>query len=154
MLNIVLLEPEIPYNTANIGRTCYLTKTRLHLIRPLGFILSDKNLRRIGLDYWKDVDLLVHDSYEDFLEYAQGHTIYMATTKAKKYYSQVEYKDGDFIMFGKESKGIDEDIIYSNFENAIKVQMRSDSDRSLNLSNTAAIVLYEGLRQLGFKDMD
>ncbi len=154
MLNIVLLEPEIPYNTANIGRTCYLTKTRLHLIRPLGFILSDKNLRRIGLDYWKDVDLLVHDSYEDFLEHAQGHTIYMATTKAEKYYSQVEYKDGDFIMFGKESKGIDEDIIYSNFENAIKVQMRSDSDRSLNLSNTAAIVLYEGLRQLGFKDMD
>ena len=153
MLNIVLLEPELPYNTGNIGRTCYLTNTRLHLIRPFGFILNDKALRRVGLDYWKDVDLVIHDSYEDFLKYKGDAKLYLATTKADKFYSQVEYHDGDYIMLGRESKGIDEEILFSGTGEPIKIQMRPDTTRSLNLSNSAAIILYEALRQLDYFDM-
>lgn len=153
MLNIVLFEPEIAVNTANIGRTCNLTNTRLHLIRPLGFILNDKNLRRAGLDYWEDVDLVIHDSFEDFMEYKKDATLYLSTTKAKKYYTDVKYKDGDYIMFGSESKGINTDVIDKYFDNCIKIYMRKDTDRSLNLSNCANIVLYEALRQLDFYDM-
>lgn len=153
MLNIVLFEPEIAENTANIGRTCYLTNTRLHLIRPFGFTLDNKKMRRVGLDYWEHVDLVIHNSFEDFIEYANDLNVYLATTHSDKFYTDIEYKDGDFIMFGSESKGVYEYIHEALKHNAIKIPMRKDSDRSLNLANTANIVLYEALRQIGFKDM-
>lgn len=153
MLNIVLFEPEIAQNTANIGRTCYLTNTRLHLIRPFGFVLDDKKMRRVGLDYWEHVHIVIHNSFEDFIEYANGARIYLATTHSDKFYTDVEYKDGDFIIFGSESKGV-YDYIHENLKDyGIKIPMRKDSDRSLNLANTVNIVLYEALRQTGFKDM-
>lgn len=153
MLNIVLFEPEIAENTANIGRTCYLTNTRLHLIRPFGFTLDTKKMRRVGLDYWEHVDLVIHNSFEDFIEYANDANVYLATTHSDKFYTDIEYKDGDFIMFGSESKGVYEYIHEALKYNTIKIPMRKDSDRSLNLANTANIVLYEALRQIGFKDM-
>ncbi len=153
MFNIVLFEPEIAENTANIGRTCYLTNTRLHLIRPFGFVLDTKKMRRVGLDYWEHVDLVIHNSFEDFMEYASDANVYLATTHSDNFYTNVEYKDGDYIMFGSESKGV-YDYIHENLKiNGIKIPMRKDSDRSLNLANTANIVLYEALRQTGFKDM-
>lgn len=153
MLNIVLFEPEIAENTANIGRTCYLTNTRLHLIRPFGFILDNKKMRRVGLDYWEHVDLVIHNSFEDFMNYANGSNIYLATTHADNFYTNVNYKDGDYIMFGSESKGVYDYIHEQLKENSIKIPMREESDRSLNLANTANIVLYEALRQTGFKNM-
>lgn len=153
MLNIVLFEPEIAENTANIGRTCFLTRTRLHLIRPFGFVLDDKKMRRVGLDYWEHVDIIKHDSFEDFMEYAKGHNIYLATTKTEQKYTDVEYQDEDYIMFGSESKGVYDYIHNQLDKNAIKIPIRNDSDRSLNLANSANIVLYEALRQLDFKEM-
>lgn len=153
MLNIVFYQPEMPSNTGNIGRSCLLTGSRLHLIRPFPFHLDDKSLKRAGMDYWKDVDLVIHDSYEDFCEYAKGARIYFATTKAKKYYHEIDYQDGDYIMFGPESRGIDEDIIFSNYEYAIKIPMIDTTTRSLNLANSANIVLFEALRQLDYPNM-
>lgn len=153
MLNIVLFEPEIAENTANIGRTCFLTRTRLHLIRPFGFVLDDKKMRRVGLDYWEHVDIIKHDSFEDFMEYAKGHNIYLATTKTEQKYTDVEYQDEDYIMFGSESKGVYDYIHNQLDKNAIKIPIKNDSDRSLNLANSANIVLYEALRQLDFKEM-
>lgn len=153
MLNIVLFEPEIAVNTANIGRTCNLTNTRLHLIRPLGFIITDKIMRRVGLDYWEDVDLVIHDSYEDFKEYVGNANIYLSTTHAENFYTDVEFKDGDYIMFGSESKGVYDYIHEDLIKTHIRIPMRNDSDRSLNLCNSANIILYEALRQLGFKNM-
>lgn len=153
MLNIVLFEPEIAENTANIGRTCFLTRTRLHLIRPFGFVLDDKKMRRVGLDYWQHVEIVKHDSFEDFMEHAKGHNIYLATTKTEQKYTDVEYQDEDYIMFGSESKGVYDYIHNQLDENAIKIPIRNDSDRSLNLANSANIVLYEALRQLNFKEM-
>lgn len=153
MINIVLYQPEIAANTGNIGRSCYLTKTRLHLIRPFGFVLNDKNLRRVGLDYWKDVDLVVHDSFEDFVDYVGGSTVYIATTKAKKFYTDVKFKDGDYIMFGRESSGVDPVVTEKYGKNNIKIQMRSDTDRSLNVANSANIILYEALRQIDFSNL-
>lgn len=154
MLNIVLFEPEIAGNTANIGRTCYLTNTRLHLIRPLGFSISDKMMRRAGLDYWENVDLVLHDSFEDFMKYKDEKSrIFLSTTHSIKFYTEVEYKDGDYIMFGSESKGVYDYIHNSLIETSIKIPMREDSDRSLNLGNCVNIVLYEAYRQLGFKHM-
>ena len=150
MFNIVLLEPEKPTNTGNIGRTCYLTDTRLHLIRPFKFKMDDKTLRRTGLDYWKDVDVVIYDNYEDFLLKNPGINIYYATTKASSYYSDAEFKDGDFIMFGKESAGIPENILNENKEKCIKIPMTNKLKRSLNLSNSVAIILYEALRQSDF----
>ncbi|MFM1514259.1 tRNA (cytidine(34)-2'-O)-methyltransferase [Helcococcus ovis] len=154
MLNIVLFEPEIAGNTANIGRTCYLTNTRLHLIRPLGFMLNDKMMRRAGLDYWEHVDIVLHDSFEDFMEYKKDARVFLATTHATKFHTDVEYKDGDYIMFGSESKGVYEYIHNALVENGIKIPMREDSDRSLNLCNSANIILYEAFRQLGFEHMN
>ena len=153
MFNIVLLEPEKPTNTGNIGRTCYLTDTRLHLIRPFKFKMDDKTLRRTGLDYWKDVDVVIYDNYEDFLLKNPGINIYYATTKAINYYSDVEFKDGDFIMFGKESAGIPENILNENKEKCIKIPMTNKLKRSLNLSNSVAIILYEALRQIEFNSL-
>ena len=152
MLNIVLHEPEIPANTGNIGRTCVATNTRLHLIEPLGFRLNEKNLKRAGMDYWEHLDVRTYIDYNDFLEKNPGAKIYMATTKAPKVYTEVNYEPDCYIMFGKESAGIPEDILYDNQETAVRIPMINDI-RSLNLSNSVAIVLYEALRQNNFGHM-
>lgn len=148
-MNIVLLNPEIPYNTGNIGRSAVLTNTTLHLIKPLGFSLDEKQLRRAGLDYWHLVDLKVWESYEDFINSNPNVTIYYATTKTKQRYSDVKFKKDDFVMFGPESRGIPETILNANKEKCITIPM-IDMGRSLNLSNSAAIILYEALRQTDF----
>lgn len=150
--NIVLYEPEIPANTGNIGRTCVATGTRLHLIEPLGFRLTAKDIRRAGLDYWEHLDVTRYLNYEDFLEKNPDAVIYMASTKAPHVYTDPVYEDGAYIMFGKESAGIPEEILKANPERAIRIPMM-EGIRSLNLGNSAAIVLYEALRQTGFADM-
>ena len=151
-LNIVLFEPEIPANTGNIGRTCVATGTRLHLIEPLGFQLTEKAIRRSGMDYWKDLDVTTYVNYEEFLEKNPNAKIYMATTKGKHVYSDVTYEPDCYIMFGKESAGIPEEILVENEENCIRIPML-EQIRSLNLSNSVAIVLYEALRQTDFHKM-
>ena len=152
-LNIVLLEPEIPANTGNIGRSCVATGSRLHLIRPLGFSLEEKQLRRAGLDYWKDLDLAVYDSLEDFREKKPGARLFFLTTKARRCYTEAEFRDEDFLVFGRESAGIPEEILTEHEESCLRIPMVADN-RSLNLSNSAAIVLYEALRQLGFPGLE
>lgn len=185
MFNIVLLEPEKPDNTGNIGRTCVATGSALHLIYPIGFQLTRKNIHHAGLDYWERLKLFTHDSYDDFLEYynrarsacpyeEQGPKItstawadgirpyegrqdgksilWFATTKAHKSYTDVKFNDGDFIMFGKESAGIPEEILANDEEHCIRIPM-IENERSLNLSNSVAIVLYEALRQNDFNDL-
>ena len=167
MLNIVLLEPEIPANTGNIGRTCLCTSTRLHLIEPMGFILNDKNLKRAGMDYWQDLDVIVYDSWNDFLkknknilslpfgnnENIDAPYLWMATTKSKQTHSEVSYKDGDFIMFGKESAGIPEEILLNDPAHCVRIPMACNQ-RSLNLSNSVAVVLYEALRQNNYLELE
>ena len=153
MLNIVLYEPEIPANTVNIGRTCVATGTRLHLIEPLGFRLTEKNLKRAGMDYWDDLDVTTYIDYADFLERNPGAKIYMATTKAPKVYTEVSYEPDCYIMFGKESAGIPEEILVQHQEDCVRIPMVGDI-RSLNLSNSVSIVLYEALRQNGFAGMN
>ena len=151
-MNIVLFEPEIPANTGNIGRTCVATGTVLHLIEPLGFQLTEKNIKRAGMDYWKDLDVRRYINYEEFLE-VNGHPkVYMATTKARRNYTQVKYEKDAYIMFGKESAGIPEEILVGNEETCIRIPMLPEI-RSLNLSNSAAIILYEALRQQGFEGL-
>lgn len=152
MINIVLHEPEMPANTGNIGRTCVAAGARLHLIEPLGFHTNEKMVKRAGLDYWDKLDVTVYDNYEDFLEKNPGAKIYMATTKAPHTYCDVRYEDDCYIMFGKESAGIPEDILVQHPDTAIRIPMIGDI-RSLNLSNSVAIVLYEALRQHDFADM-
>lgn len=152
MMNIVLFEPEMPLNTGNIGRTCVATNTRLHLIEPLGFKLNEKAIRRAGLDYWDKLDVTVYCDYQDFLDKNPGAKIYMATTKAKHVYTDVKYEPDCYIMFGKESAGIPEEILVENEETCVRIPMWGDI-RSLNLSNSVAIVLYEALRQNGFEAM-
>lgn len=152
MLNIVLFEPEIPANTGNIGRTCVATGTRLHLIEPLGFKLNEKSLKRAGMDYWKDLDVTTYIDYQDFLEKNPGAKIYMATTKAHKVYTEVDYESDCYIMFGKESAGIPEEILKANPDTCVRIPMIGET-RSLNLSNSVAIVLYEALRQNQFDHM-
>lgn len=149
-MNIVLLEPEIPSNTGNIGRTCLLTNSTLHLIKPLGFTFDDKHLKRAGMDYWHDVDCIIYENIEDFYNKNKNGRFFYATTKTKQTYCDINYKKDDFIFFGKESKGIPEYILEKNIENCITIPMNSKG-RSLNLSNAAAIILYEGLRQTGFQ---
>ena len=151
-LNVVLHEPEIPANTGNIGRTCVATGTRLHLIEPLGFRLDEKSLKRAGMDYWNRLDVSTYIDYQDFLEKNPGAKIYYATTKAPRSYTDVSYEEDCYIMFGKESAGIPEDILYGNQETAIRIPMIGGI-RSLNLGNSAAIILYEALRQHGFDHM-
>ena len=153
MLNIVLYEPEIPANTGNIGRTCVATGTRLHLIEPLGFRLDEKSLKRAGLDYWKDLDVTTYIDFNDFMEKNPGAKIYMATTKAPNVYTDVEYEPDCYIMFGKESAGIPEEVLVEHKEDSIRIPMLGDI-RSLNLGNSVAIVLYEALRQNGFRGMN
>ena len=151
-LNIVLFEPEIPANTGNIGRTCVATGTRLHLIEPLGFRLNEKEIKRAGMDYWQDLSVTRYINFEDFLEKNPGAKIYMATTKGQHIYSQVVYDEDCYIMFGKESAGIPEEILLKHPNEAIRIPMMGET-RSLNLSNSVAIVLYEALRQQGFAHM-
>ena len=196
MFNIVLLEPEIPANTGNIGRTCLVTGSRLHLIEPLGFILNDKNLKRAGMDYWKDLDVVRYDSWRDFVwknadkinfpqatleainyqnsdrnraarmcsetdgcgeniktETTVKANIWMATTKARATHDEASFKDGDYIMFGKESAGIPEEILMDNRDTCIRIPMMHEQ-RSLNLSNSVAVVLYEALRQNKYLDLE
>ena len=152
MLNIVLFEPEIPANTGNIGRTCVATNTRLHLIEPLGFRLDEKSLKRAGMDYWKDLDVTTYINFEDFLSKNPNAKIYMATTKAPNVYTDISYESDCYIMFGKESAGIPEEILVQHKENSIRIPMVGDI-RSLNLGNSVAVVLYEALRQNGFENM-
>ena len=152
MLNIVLLEPEIPANTGNIGRTCCATGTRLHLIEPLGFQINEKALKRAGMDYWDKLDVVVYESYQDFCEKNPEAKIYYATTKAPNKYSDVKYEPDCFIMFGKESAGIPEEILKEHPDTAVRIPMVGDI-RSLNLSNSVAVVLYEALRQNNFEQM-
>ena len=174
MFNIVLLEPEKPDNTGNIGRTCVATDSALHLIYPLGFQLTRKNIHHAGLDYWERLKLFTHDSYKDFLEYFSGArtahpyedgvrtahpyedgartSLWFATTKAHRSYTDVKFNDGDFIMFGKESAGITEEILASDEEHCIRIPML-ENERSLNLSNSVAVVLYEALRQNNFNGL-
>ena len=155
MMNIVLLEPEMPSNTGNIGRTCVATQTRLHLIEPLGFKLNEKALKRAGLDYWDKLDVTVYSDYQDFLERnpdALEH-MYFATTKAHKVYSDVEYEPDCYLMFGRESAGIPEEILVENEDRCVRIPMWG-AIRSLNLSNSVSIVLYEALRQNGFEKME
>lgn len=152
-LNIVLFEPEIPANTGNIGRSCVATGTRLHLIEPLGFRLNEKSIKRAGMDYWEDLDVTTYINYQDFLDRNPSAKLYMATTKAPNIYTEVSYEPDCYIMFGKESAGIPEEILVDNQKRAIRIPMIGDI-RSLNLSNSVAIVLYEALRQNGFQHME
>ncbi|MBR6257071.1 MAG: tRNA (cytidine(34)-2'-O)-methyltransferase [Lachnospiraceae bacterium] len=152
-MNIILHEPEIPANTGNIGRTCVATGTRLHLIEPLGFKLTEYAVKRSGMDYWPQLDYVRYINYADFLEKNPGAKIFFATTKAKRTYCDVEYGPDDYIMFGKESHGIPEEILVDNEEYCIRIPMLPGT-RSLNLSNSVNIVLYEALRQQGFKGME
>lgn len=151
-MNIVLYEPEIPLNTGNIGRTCVATDTRLHLIGPLGFQLNEKAVKRAGLDYWDKLDVTVYCDFEDFLNRNPGAKLYMATTKAPKVYTDVTYEPDCYLMFGKESAGIPEEILVEYQERCVRIPMWGDI-RSLNLANSVAIVLYEALRQNGFEKM-
>ncbi len=151
MLNIVLLEPEKPSNTGNIGRTCVLTNSRLHLVRPFSFRLDDKLLKRSGMDYWDKVDLVIHDDMDEFLEYIKGNDrVFYVETFATNYYHDLEYQDGDFFVFGKESSGIDKDLVTNHKDHSIKIPMNMEIDRSLNLANSCNIVLFEALRQIDF----
>lgn len=152
-LNIVLYQPEIPQNTGNIGRTCVLTNSVLHLIKPLGFTIDDKSLKRAGLDYWSKLTVVYYNSFEDFYEKNKDKKIFLSTTKATQYYNQANYSDGDFIMFGRESSGVPENVRELLKDNLIKIPMVETSERSLNLSNTASIIVYEALRQIGFPNM-
>lgn len=153
MLNIVLHEPEMPANTGNIGRTCVAAGARLHLIEPLGFSINDKMVKRAGLDYWDKLDVTVYDDFNDFCERNPGAKIYMATTKAHKTYTEVSYEPDCYIMFGKESAGIPEEILVDHEDTCVRIPMIGDI-RSLNLSNSVAIVLYEALRQNNFEHMN
>ncbi|MCI9140322.1 tRNA (uridine(34)/cytosine(34)/5-carboxymethylaminomethyluridine(34)-2'-O)-methyltransferase TrmL [bacterium 1XD42-8] len=152
MMNIVLYEPEIPANTGNIGRTCAATGTKLHLIEPLGFHLDEKSIKRAGMDYWKEVNVQRYMSFQDFLKKNDTAEIYMATTKAKYIYTEVSYHKDAYIMFGKESGGIPEELLVEYEEKCIRIPML-DNIRSLNLSNSVSIVLFEALRQQNFKNM-
>ena len=152
MINIVLHEPEIPQNTGNIGRTCVATGMRLHLIKPLGFSLDEKQLKRAGLDYWPDLDVTVYEDYADFLSKNEGAKIYYATTKGHRVYTQAQYEPDCYIMFGKESAGIPEEILREHEDTCVRIPMIGET-RSLNLSNAVAIVAYEALRQLDFEGM-
>lgn len=143
----------MPANTGNIGRTCVATNTKLHLIEPLGFHLDEKSVKRAGLDYWDKLDVTVYSDFQDFLNRNPGAKIYMATTKAQKCYTEASYEPDCFLMFGKESAGIPEEILLDYQEDCIRIPMWGDI-RSLNLSNSVAIVLYEALRQNGFEKMN
>ena len=151
--NVVLVEPEIPQNTGNVSRTCAATNTSLHMIRPFGFELSDKHLKRAGLDYWQYLDVHYYDSLAEFFEKNKGANFYFMSTKGKKVYSDVQFKDGDFLIFGKESHGLPEPLLKDNYDKTLRIPMWGNL-RSLNLSNSVALTLYEALRQNGFDGLN
>ena len=149
MFNIVLVEPEIPQNAGNIARTCAATGTRLHMIRPLGFEVSDKYLKRAGLDYWNLVEIFYYDSFDELLEKYPDGRFFFFTTKGRNRHSDVAFKDGDFLVFGKETKGLPEELLLQHEETCLRIPMRGEA-RSLNLSNSVAVALHEALRQTDF----
>lgn len=153
MINIVLFRPEIPQNTGNIGRTCVLTNAKLHIIGPMGFKIDDKTVQRAGLDYWSQLDLTLYSSYEELREKYPEGIFYFSSTKGKRYYSDVTFTEDTFIVFGRESSGLPEYIMEENQEALFRIPMVETTTRSLNLSNTVAIVAYEALRQLHFPQM-
>ena len=152
-VNIVLVEPEIPQNTGNIARTCAATGAGLHLVKPLGFLVNDRSLKRAGLDYWNEVDIKYYDSFEELRERFVNKVFYYATTKAYKAYTDVAYSEDCFIVFGKETAGLPEKLLKENLDYCIRIPMR-ENIRSLNLANSVAIILYEALRQHGFKGLE
>lgn len=153
IINIVLVEPEIPQNTGNIARTCAATGARLHIVKPMGFKVDDKKLKRAGLDYWQYLDITYYENLADFLQKTEGANYYLFTTKGQKVYSDVEFPDNCYLIFGKETKGLPEDFIIANRQNALRVPMQGEI-RSLNLSNTVALATYEALRQWGFPSLE
>ena len=152
MFHIVLVEPEIPQNTGNIARTCAATGCSPHLVRPLGFEISDKQLKRAGLDYWHLVNVQIHDTLEEVFALFPAANAYFFTTKAQKTYTDVTYREGDLLIFGKETKGLPEELLVAHREGCVRIPMREES-RSLNLSNAAAVAVFEALRQTGFRNL-
>lgn len=151
-LNIVLVEPQIPQNTGNISRTCAVTGAALHLIKPYGFEITDKHLKRAGLDYWDKLEIYEYENLDEFFERNSGGSFYYFTTKGKNLYSDINYPDNAYILFGREDKGLDETLLYNNKESCVRIPMRHEL-RSLNLSNSVAIAVYEILRQWDFPDL-
>lgn len=152
-LNIVLVEPEIPQNTGNIARSCVLTRSTLHLVKPLGFSIDDKHLKRAGLDYWQYLDMRVYENLEELYAKYPDSRYFYSTTKAQKIYTSISFKDGDFLVFGKETAGLPRELIERNMEYCIRIPMVKESLRSLNLSNSVNIIMFEALRQMGFPEM-
>ncbi len=154
MFNVVLVEPEIPQNTGNISRTCAATHTVLHLVKPLGFEISDRTLKRAGLDYWQYLDVKYYDSFEElYAKYSASANFYFLSTKGVKRYSDVKFKDGDFLVFGKETHGLPEPLLERHYDNTLRIPMWENL-RSLNLSNSVALTLYEALRQNDFAGLN
>lgn len=151
-LNIVLVEPQIPQNTGNISRTCAVTGARLHLVRPLGFEVTDKHLKRAGLDYWDKLDITYYDSLGDFFDKNRDGNFFYFTTKGRTVHSSVTYPDNAYLVFGREDKGLPEELLYANPDSCVRIPMRNEL-RSLNLSNSAAIAVYEVLRQWDYPDL-
>ena len=151
-LNIVLVEPQIPQNTGNISRTCAVTGAKLHLVKPMGFEVTDKNLKRAGLDYWDKLDITYYDNLADLFEKNKGGKFYYFTTKGQHVYSDIHYEDNCFIVFGREDAGLPEELLYKNEERCIRIPMIEEA-RSLNLSNSVAIIVYEAMRQVGFENL-
>ena len=152
-MNIVLVHPEIPQNTGNIARTCAATRSRLHIVKPMGFAVEDRQLKRAGLDYWHMTPIFYYDDFESVLEEGAGHGFHFATTRAGRHFTAVHYDDGDYLVFGSESKGLDADILGRFSERCVRIPMRNGA-RSLNLSNSAAVVVYEALRQNGYPGLE
>lgn len=151
-LNVVLVEPQIPQNTGNISRTCAVTGAKLHLVKPLGFEVSDKHLKRAGLDYWDKLDITYYDGLDVFFERTKGGVYYYFTTKGRKVYSDAEYEDNCYLIFGREDKGLPEELLHDNKDSCVRIPMRPEL-RSLNLSNSVAIAVYETLRQWDYPDL-
>lgn len=151
-LNIVLVEPQIPQNTGNISRTCAVTGAKLHLVRPLGFEVSDRHLKRAGLDYWDKLDITYYDNLDDFFQKNSNGNFFFFTTKGRQVHSDAEYPDNSFLIFGREDKGLPEKLLYENPDCCVRIPMRNEL-RSLNLSNSVAIAVYEVLRQWDYPDL-
>lgn len=150
--HIVLFEPEIPQNTGNISRTCSITNSKLHIIRPMGFSVNDRYLKRAGLDYWKYLDLHYYENLSDFFEQNKGGSFYFCSTKAPHCYTDVAFQENDYLIFGKETAGLPENLLKDHLDRCIRIPMQEQT-RSLNLSNSVAIILYEALRQTGFASL-
>lgn len=154
MFNIVLFNPQIPQNTGNISRTCVVTDSRLHLIKPLGFVISDRQLKRAGLDYWKDLDLTIHEDFESFMETVGDHRVFLFSSKADRSYADMDYRDGDYLLFGSETSGVPEQVHCALGDTSCRIPMKDHPDaRCLNLSNSVAVALYEALRQNCFMEL-